>query len=277
MKISVLVSVHYGESVRYLSESLQSVGDQTLKADEVVLVEDGPIGFDLLEVIESYRAELNILTVKLPQNMGLAYALNKGLKQCTYELVARMDSDDVALPFRFEKQVKAFHDDPCLDIIGSFVKEFDSQGQVGSLRTMPEHHDQIVKNLWTCPLIHPTVMFRREKIKLVGGYNVDLRRRQDYELWFRCAAYGLRFSNIAEPLLLYRFDCNTHKKQPIHLAWQQALIGYEGASSLNMLLWKRAACFVPFFRSLLPPWLQHYVYQFLKKFDPRQVKCGLKK
>lgn len=277
MNLSVLMSVYKNESARYLAEALQSLADQTLKADEVVLVEDGPIGDDLLAVIESLRSELNIKSVKLPQNMGLAYALNEGLKRCSYEFVARMDSDDAALPIRFEKQLAAFCHDTTLDIVGSFVREFDSLGHVGGLRTMPEQHDHILENLWACPLIHPTVMFRHEKIKLVGNYNITLKRRQDYELWFRCAAKGLRFANIAEPLLLYRFDHNTHKKQPIHLAWQQALVGYGGVKLLEMAWWKRFACFVPFVRSLFPSWIQHSVYQYLKKYDPRNKAPGLRK
>lgn len=267
--LSVLMTVYANENAGYLTDSLRSLADQNLKADEVILVEDGPIGADLLEIIESFRSELNIQSVKLPQNMGLAYALNEGLKQCSHELVARMDSDDIALSGRFEKQISIFCEDPALDVLGSFVTEFDSLGHLGNLRTMPEHHDQIVDNLWANPLIHSTVMFRREKINLAGNYNATLRRRQDYDLWFRCAACGLRFANIAEPLLLYRFDRNTHKKQPIRLAWQQALIGYRGANLLGMERWKQFACFVPFFRSLLPPWMQHYVYKILKKFDPR--------
>ena len=277
MNLSVLMSVYANECASYLAEALRSLADQTLKANEVVLVEDGPICDDLLEVIESLRSELNIKSVKLPQNMGLAYALNEGLKQCSYELVARMDSDDVALPGRFEIQLAAFCNDSTLDIVGSFVNEFDSLGQVGSLRTMPETHDQILENLWACPLIHPTVMFRREKVELVGSYNVALKRRQDYELWFRCAAYGLHFANIAEPLLLYRFDHNTHKKQTVRLAWQQALVGYRGAKLLKMVWWKRFACFVPFVRSLLPLWIQHYAYQCLNFFDPRHATCDVKK
>ena len=272
IQLSVLMSVYANESAGYLTQALRSLADQTLKADEVILVEDGPIETDLLKVIESFRPVLNIKSVKFPHNMGLAYALNEGLKKCSYELVARMDSDDVALPNRFEKQTAVFREEPALDVVGSFATEFDSLGHLGDLRTMPKSHNQIVANLWANPFIHSTVMFRRDKVEMVGNYNGALRRRQDYELWFRCAAFGLRFANISEPLLLYRFDCNTHKKQPIRLAWQQSLIGYEGASSLNMPLWKRFACFVPFFRSLLPPWLQHYVYQFLKIFDPRQVK-----
>jgi len=276
MAFSVLMSVYAKEKPEYLSECLQSLVLQTLLANEVVLVEDGPIPCALSAVIEGYRDKLNIVTVKLLQNSGLAVALNEGLTHCQHALVARMDADDICLSDRFLKQTAFFDKDPSLDVVGSFVVEIDEQGKKGALRSMPVTHDEIVNSLWACPVIHPGVMFKRDKINQVGGYNIALRRRQDYDLWFRCAEQGLKFHNIPTPLLLYRFTQNTYAKQSVKLAFEQAIIGFKGASLLNLPIWKRVACFVPFIRSLLPSRLQYLMYLALRRFDPRKTKLDLK-
>ena len=134
------------------------------------MVEDGRVTKELRLVINSYRESLNIVSVKLLTNSGLAVALNEGLKHCKYELVARMDSDDVALPERFEKQVSEFLKDEHLDILGGFAQEFNSLVSVtGNIRIMPTTHEAIYANLFSCPLIHPTVMYKKKSILNVGA------------------------------------------------------------------------------------------------------------
>lgn len=95
------------------------------------------------------------------------------------------------------------HDE--VDVLGSGCVEIDYGGVERDIRLMPADHEAIVDALWSCPLIHPSIMFRREKILAVGGYDDGLRRRQDYELWFRAAQQGIRFGNIQKPLIQYRF------------------------------------------------------------------------
>ena len=135
---------------------------------------------------------------------------------------------------------------------------------------MPLIHQDIYDNLYTCPIIHPTVMFKKTIVEQVGGYDKTLTRRQDYDLWFRCAKIGAKFANVNNPLLLYRFTINTHKKQNLNLMLSQANVGYKGVRLLKQSYWKALACYIPVFRSLLPNKLQHIVYKVLKKFDPRQ-------
>lgn len=277
MKVSVLMSVYAGESPDYLTKCLNSICDQTHPCSELVLVEDGPLPESIARVIDGFRNRISIVSVTLPSNRGLAAAMNEGLRHCQSELVARMDSDDACLPERFETQVGAFLNDSSLSVVGGFAIEIDKDDVQGPLRRMPVTHDEIMASLWACPLIHPTVMFRRESILQVGGYDDSLRRRQDYELWFRCAVNGLRFLNCDQPLLLYRFSRDALRKQPVGLAFQQAMVGYRGSSQLNMPLWKRLACFGPFVRSLLPTPLQYMVYRFFSYVDPRQRRHGVER
>jgi len=279
MTFSVLIAVYVKDSPTYFDRAMQSIwSEQNHKPDQIVLVMDGEVTVELNKIITIWKDKLGdiLVVVALPQNIGLGGALNNGLKYCEHEFVARMDADDVCLPDRFLKQIAFFEKNPLLDIVGSFAVEIDEQGNKGVRRSMPVNHDDIVNSLWACPIIHPSVMFKRDKVIQAGGYNTALRRRQDYELWFRCAAEGLKFHNIPAPLLLYRFTEETHTKQSVKLAFEQAVIGFQGASLLSMPIWKRVACFVPFVRSLLPSRFQHFMYFALRHFDPRKTKRDLK-
>ncbi|MDX3773640.1 glycosyltransferase [Chromatiaceae bacterium AAb-1] len=276
MTLSVLLSVYAKENPDYLQQCLASFTQQIHSADEIVLVEDGPLSAELEVVIASFITKLPLKQVKLTVNSGLAVALNIGLAECSGDYVARMDTDDVLLPGRFAVQLKFMQQFPEIDLVGCFATEINEIGNKGRLRTMPTEHDDIVNSLWSNPFIHPAVMFKRQKMLDIGGYDTKLRRRQDYELWFRCAKNDFRFANIPQALILYRFLPGTHKKQTVTLAWEQAMIGFKGASSLKMPLWKRLACFIPFIRSLLPTALQHRLYSALKRFDPRQQRHNTK-
>ncbi|MDE7301538.1 MAG: glycosyltransferase, partial [Clostridia bacterium] len=116
-KFSVLFSVYYKEKPEFLDKALESVNNQTVKADEWVIVKDGPISDELQKVIDKYKGfdGVNIKEVPLEENKGLGIALSHGVPECSYEIIARMDTDDIAVPNRFELQLKAFEDNPQLD------------------------------------------------------------------------------------------------------------------------------------------------------------------
>lgn len=273
MSFSVLISLYKNESIAHLEDALTSVWDsQSVKPGEIVLVKDGPIGCELETVVRNWQLKLGntLRIVELPENKGLGAALNVGLKDCKFDIVARMDTDDIALPDRFEKQMGFLSEHPGVDILGSFVKEMSYLGDVKETRSAPVNHDEIIACLWASPMVHPSIMMRRSKVLEAGNYNPGCRRRQDYELWFRCAEKELKFHNFPEPLLFYRFGQHTHKKQTPKLAWEQALIGYRGASRLGLPVVQRLACFLPFVRSLLPSGLQHALYRLLSPLDPRR-------
>jgi len=136
--------------------------------------------------------------------MGLGDALNEGMKYCTNELVARMDSDDIALPERFEKQLGVFMGDS-IDVCSSWVGEFDDdEYRVLSYRKLPEEHEQIVKFFKTRNGInHPAVMYRKSTVELVGGYR-KMIGFEDYYLWVRLIQAGAKLHNIQEPLVNMR-------------------------------------------------------------------------
>ena len=272
-QFSVLISIYNKENPSYFELAMSSIWDeQSVKPTEIILVKDGKLTPELDDVIARWEEKLGdcLKVICLLENIGLTRALNKGLKQCSFDLIARMDSDDISLPQRFERQLSKFSKTPNLTVLGGFAQEIDLSGDKGNVRKMPISHQAIFDNLFVCPFIHPSIMFRKSSIQSIGSYNESLIRRQDYDLWFRCGEAGFIFENISEPLLLYRFSENTHQRQSTKLAFQQALIGYKGVRLLHQPFWKACVCFTPFIRSLLPGRMQHFLYKVAKKFDPRQ-------
>jgi hypothetical protein len=142
--------------------------------------------------------------------------------------------------------------EPSIDILGCQMVEIDIEGKHGRRRRAPVEHDSIHAALWRSSLFHPTIMARTARLRMVGGYDRTLARRQDYELWFRCAAAGLRFANVDEELLLYRMMPQSMRKQTFSGALRQGLIGFRGSRAAGLPLWKQVACFYPAARALLP-------------------------
>ena len=204
---SVLMSIYYKEKLDYFDRAMQSVWDeQSVKPHEIVLVQDGKLTDELYEVIEKWKNALGDIfkTIALEKNVGLGDALNIGIKECTYELIARMDTDDIALPDRFEKQLKAFENSN-IDICSGWVSEFDSdEKEIVSYRKIPEKHDEIVSySKLRNGINHPAVMYKKSADEKAGGYK-NMIWFEDYYLWARMILNGAKFYNIQEPLVNMR-------------------------------------------------------------------------
>lgn len=204
MSFSVLMSVYKKEKANYLEECLESLILQSLQPSEIVLVEDGEITSDLRGIIGKYAAIMPIKSVRLTQNMGLATALNEGLKLCSNELIARMDTDDVSLPHRFERQIEFMLTHPEIDICSSWVEERDEyMSKVLFLKKLPSLHDDIFMfSKRRNPISHPVSIFKKSAVMSVGGYP-DIFP-EDYALWSLMLVNKFRFSNIQETLLYMR-------------------------------------------------------------------------
>lgn len=215
MKFSVLIAVYAKETPANLAQSLESIFRQELPPDEVVLVEDGPLTASLDEVvtrIKEQHEELHI--VKLPQNQGLGLALREGLTHCRYDIVARMDSDDISKPQRFRHEMTWLEAHPETDIVGAWTDEFaDESGKVISTRRLPEGHEALLKfSRYRNPMNHPTVMFRKAAVERAGSY----RHRElfeDYDLWIRMLQQGARFHNLQESLLMFRLSPQLYSRR----------------------------------------------------------------
>lgn len=205
MKFSVLISVYFREKPENLKLAFQSLVGQTLQANEIILVKDGPLTSELDQMIESFLGVLPIKLVVLSENMSLGFALNEGLKHCSYPWVARMDTDDICHPERFEKQVKFLMENPEYDLIGANITEFiETPGDLSRKKNVPEQHDDIVRFAFKrCPFNHPTVFFKKAAVLEVGSYQ-SMILFEDYYLWFRLIKAGKRFHNLQDSLLDFR-------------------------------------------------------------------------
>lgn len=212
---SVLLSLYHKEQPLYLKQSLDSLFSQTLLPSEIILVKDGPLTEELETVISYYKQCYDILKIiTLDHNQGLGKALNEGLKHCSYNLVARMDTDDIAKPYRFQKQLEVFIKYPEIDVCGAWIDEFENDiKNVTSTRKLPEQHEDIVIYAQSRnPINHPVVMFKKNAVLAAGGYQ-HFPLFEDYYLWIRMLMNGARFYNIQESLLFFRFSPAMFKRR----------------------------------------------------------------
>lgn len=213
---SVLLSVYYKEKPEYLKQSIESIYfRQILKPNEIILVEDGPLTEELYSTIENLKNHIGkeiLKTIKLEKNMGLGNALRIGVEECSNELIARMDTDDVAYPNRFEEQIKYFKDYPETDVLGTFMNEFtENISNIICVKDAPL--DNIEKYMkYRDPVNHPSVILKKSKVLEAGNYQEILLNEDSY-LWRRMLKKGAIFKNIPEPLMYFRVNNDTYKRR----------------------------------------------------------------
>lgn len=207
MHFSVLLSIYHKEKVEYFHKAMESIWDkQTLRPNEIILVQDGVLTAKLYEAIHLWEERLTatLKIIALEENKGLGDALNIGLQHCTYELVARMDTDDIAAPDRFEKQLKIFSHSS-IDICSGWVSEFEKdENIILSYRKLPELHQELLAfSKKRNPMNHPAVMYKKSVVLQAGGYQ-KMMLFEDYYLWSRMFIAGATFYNIQEVLVKMR-------------------------------------------------------------------------
>ncbi len=206
-RFSVLLSIYVKEKPEYFRKCMDSIFAQTLLPDEIVLVEDGPLTEELEQRIDACEKESKIpfKRVKLKKNQGLGLALAAGIKECSYELIARMDTDDICVPDRFKMQIKSFQQNPQLDIVGGHIVEFE--GEITnklSERKVPLTDREIRKyQRQRSAFNHMTVMYKKSSVLKVGNYKNALLMEDDL-LWCEMLHAGARGMNLDTPLVYAR-------------------------------------------------------------------------
>lgn len=213
---SVLMSVYHKERPEYLKQAIESIQVQSLSTNDFVFVCDGPLNDELDAVIQTKQLEMgeNLNVVRLAKNGGLGNALNEGIKHCKNELVARMDSDDIAYPDRCEKQIAVFNTHSEVSICSGIVEEFTTDpNTVDTRRVPPETNAEIIEFAKKRnPFNHPCVMYKKSAVKAVGSYQ-DFYLLEDYYLWLRILMAGYQGYNIQEPLLHMRAGSDMYKRR----------------------------------------------------------------
>ena len=206
-RVSVLMPVYNAAGT--LPEALQSIAGQTLADFEVIAVDDGSDDGSEM-ILEAWaRGDRRIKPVRAGR-VGLVEALNLGLRVCRGEWVARMDADDRMHPERLARQVELLETRPDIGVAGSLVKIF-TDGAVGEGMKVYEawlnglvEPGEIAREIFIeSPIAHPSAMMRRTRFLQLGGYR-DNGWPEDYDLWLRCHAAGLRFAKVPEVLLYWR-------------------------------------------------------------------------
>jgi len=215
MSFSVSMSVYGQDDPRHFRAAMTSVFEQSAGPTEVILVVDGPIPEAIARIIEQLQNEHDDLRVfRLEQNVGHGESRRVGLEKCTCELVAIMDSDDICVPDRFEKQLQCFAQDDDLSVVGGYIQEFESdlENPIG-VREVPLENQEIKQYLLSrSPFNQVSVMFRKSHVKAAGGY-LDWYCDEDYYLWIRMCLKGCRFRNLAENLVFVRLGDNSYARR----------------------------------------------------------------
>lgn len=207
---SVLMSVYKKDNSIFFKQSLESIMNQTLMPNEIILVKDGSLTEELENVITEYQNNYSNLfkIVSLTSNNGLANALNEGMRIAKYSIIARMDSDDICIPDRFEIQINYLIDNQ-LDIVGGQIIEFSKNIEdIVSVREVPLQHNDIVLFMkFRSPFSHPTIVFRKDVFNALNGYDVNTFP-EDYDFFVRAYLLGFKFGNVKENVMYFRLGEN---------------------------------------------------------------------
>lgn len=213
---SVAISVYKSDDPKFFDRALFSITEmQTIKPDEIVLVVDGPVCEELNRVIEKYERLYSIFhIIRLEKNGGLGNALKIAVESSKYDLIARMDSDDVSLPTRFEQQLRYFEEHPEVDIVGGDITEFigDESNIVGE-RVVPKSNEEIREYMRRrCAFNHMSVMYKRNAVQGAGGYQ-DWFCNEDYYLWIRMWLNHAVFANTGSILVNVRVGKEMYQRR----------------------------------------------------------------
>lgn len=266
---SVLMSVYKKEKPAFLDKALKSIEDQTVQPNQVLLVADGPLTESLNSVIEDHRKKFpeKYDILKLPHNRGLGFALQKGVENCCYDWIARMDTDDISVNNRFELQLKAIEEEPDLAIVGGQIDEFS--GNLDSIvgkRNVPFSNEEIRKFIkWRNPFNHPTVMINKNAVLQVGNYQAN-GKIEDYFLWSKLVIANYKVKNLPEILVHMRVDAGMYKRRGDLQNIKQIFRLRKSLRKANFINFREQYLgdTIMVINTLVPPKLREYVSRFVK-------------
>jgi len=210
------MSVYFKEKPEQLQTAIESMLKQTVFPDEIVIVKDGHLPDELNDVIDNYAERYVSLfkVIQLEKNSGLGIALQRGILECSNELVARMDSDDYSHPNRIERQLLEFEKDPELCVCGCFENGFENDvTNTVWVHAVPEHNESILHYMQRrCAMLHPTLVYKKSAIIEIGNY-CDVPLFEDYDLLIRIVKNKKKCYNIQEGLYSIRVDASFYKRR----------------------------------------------------------------
>ena len=259
MDISVIMSVYKSEKAEYLDRALASIWtDQTLKPKEIILIIDGKIGEELQNVVNEWKniLEKTLVVYQNPNNIGLTKSLNIAIGLSKGELIARMDSDDISTPDRFNKQVAYLNGNRSVSIVGGSIQEFNSTNPCLKIRHYPQNMKTIRNYICKAsPLAHPSVMMRREIFDVVK-YDERFRMSQDIALWYDAICAGFNIANIDDVVLFFRREDNVYKRRGKKKAINEFRIYMNGIRRFyGLFTWRYIYAILRLIFRLMPTWI----------------------
>lgn len=225
--VSVIMGVYNCE--HRIKDCIDSIQSQSYANWELIICDDCSTDNTFELLTELAQNDYRIRVIKNSKNSKLAFSLNRCLENARGEYVARIDDDDICYPSRFSKQVAFLEANPEYDVVGSWADIYDGKDiiSVRKGKPVPEKNDL----LWGPCHMHPTIMMRRHAYDRLNGYVVSPRteRGQDWDLWFRFYAMGMKGYNIQESLIRYHESKADKKKRTLKTAWmytRTAICGY---------------------------------------------------
>lgn len=239
--LSICMSVYKNDNSDYVRQAIDSIIFQTVTPNEIVLVVDGLISNSLASLIDKYETNDLFHIIRLPQNQGLGNALRIAVSKAKNDIIARMDSDDIALPDRFEKQLRCFEKDENLSVVGGSITEFiDTSENVVASRVCPSTDKEIKKFMKSrCGFNHMTVMFKKADVLKAGNYQ-DWHYNEDYYLWLRMMQQGCKFKNLEDILVNVRVGRDMYARRG---GWKY----FKSEYRLQKYMWKQHIVGLPIF------------------------------
>lgn len=265
---SVLMSVYKDEKPLHLDKALISIENQTLKPNEIVLVEDGPIPIELKKIIIKHKKFFGngFKDIISEKNQGLGASLRLGTKYVSTNWIARMDSDDISIPTRFEIQLNQIINNPKLAVVGGQVQEFagDPSNIVG-YRKVPTSESllrQFIK--WRSPFNHPSVIINKKVLQKVGGY-ISYGNLEDYYLWSRIIVCKYHVKNTKQVLVKMRTDEGMYRRRGkvSNIRYFYRLRKY--LYKHNILTWREKITgdIIVTINIIIPGWMRKIIYQHI--------------
>lgn len=276
---SVSMCVYGKDNPDYFDAAIESVVNQTQKPKEIVITVDGPIPDTLERIIGKYQNEMlvpdiDIKIIRLEKNMGHGEARRICFENCSCDLVALMDADDLSVSTRFEKQLSFLDKNPDISVVGGIITEFitadnpTDRSRTAGTRIVPEKDEEIKQYMKKrCPMNQVTVMFKKKDVAEVGGY-LDWYCEEDYYLWIRLALAEKKFGNLPEILVDVRVGEEMYQRRG---GWRyfkseagiQNFMRQKGMIRYSRYLINVSERFI--IQVLLPNWIRGWVFKRLAR------------
>lgn len=266
IKISVIMGVYNCKSKERLKKSIESIINQSFSDWEFVICNDGSTDDTLSFLKKIAKVDDRIKIISYEKNKGLAYALNECIAASRGEFIGRQDDDDISLQNRLEQEYEFLVNHPEYDLVGTIADIFDDNGVWGTY-LVPECVDKH-DFLYNSPFLHPSILVRKNSLLKVSGYRVakETRRCEDYDLFMRMYARGMKGYNIQEKLYHYRIQRNEEKRhRPMKYRVDELKVRYKGFKLLKIGFKKIPYIFKPIIAGLIPN-------KLLNRYNKRKYK-----